>query len=140
MYPESFWADQYIHWTHKASPWFMVIRKIFKILPLLVSLFFTCLHFCLLSHLKIFRCFVKSLIATSTYFLLKHNWKKENLKSFFGHQTLGTQTSIMVSQTTWICHCYAPNISPGFTCPSSCEKLPPLISRRKEFLLPDFKV
>ena len=56
---------------------------------------FFCLHFCLLSHFEIIRCIVKSLFDTSTYFLLKYNWKKVNLKSVFwapdfGHPNLYT--------------------------------------------------
>ena len=44
--------------------------------------FFFCVCFCLLSHFKIIRCTAKSLITTSTCFLLKCKWKK-NLKSVF---------------------------------------------------------
>ena len=40
-------------------------------------------HFCLLSHFEIIRSIAKLLITTSTYFLLKHNRKKENVKSVF---------------------------------------------------------
>ena len=63
-----------------------------------------CLHFSILSHFKIIRCIVKSLIATSTYFLLKHNWKK-NLKSVFGRQSLGAETGIPFFQTARMRHC-----------------------------------
>ena len=52
--------------------------------PLCLIVFLFWLHFCILSYFKIIRCIVKSMIATSTYFLLKYNWKKENLKSVFG--------------------------------------------------------
>ena len=31
--------------------------------------------------------------------------KKKTWKVFFGRQSLGAQTSILVSQTTWIGHC-----------------------------------
>ena len=65
--------------------------------------FFFCVCFCLLSHSKIIRCTAKSLITTSTCFLLKCKWKK-NLKVFFGRQSLGAPTGIPVSQTTWIRH------------------------------------
>ena len=41
---------------------------------LIVFLF--CQHFCLLSHFEIIKCFVKSVVTTSTYFLLKYIWKK----------------------------------------------------------------
>ena len=51
--------------------------------------FFFCLHFCLLSHFKIIRCIVKSVIANSTYFLLKCNWENKTWKVFFGRQSLG---------------------------------------------------
>ena len=47
-------------------------------------LLFYCLHFCILSHLEIIRCTVTSLIATSTYFLLKYNWKRKLKKYFLG--------------------------------------------------------
>ena len=60
--------------------------------------FLLCLHFCILSHFEIIRYIVKSLIATSTYFLLKYNLKKKTWKLFFGRQSLDTQTSIPVSQ------------------------------------------
>ena len=65
--------------------------------------FFFCVCFCLLSHFKIIRCTAKSLITTSTCFLLKCKWKK-NLKVFFGRQSLGAPTGLPVSQTTWIRH------------------------------------
>ena len=52
--------------------------------PLCLIVFLFCLHFCVLNYFEIIRCIVKSVIATSTYFLLKYNWKKENLKSVFG--------------------------------------------------------
>ena len=45
------------------------------------------LHFYILSHLQIIRCIVKSLIATSTYFLSKYNWKNRGWKIFFGCQS-----------------------------------------------------
>ena len=70
---------------------------------LIVFLF--CLHSCLLSHFEIIRCILKSLITTSTYFMLKYNWKKKIWNILFAVQGLGIQTSIMVSQTTWIHHC-----------------------------------
>ena len=42
------------------------------------------LHFCTVSNLETFKCIVKSLIATSTYFLLKYYWEKRICKLFFG--------------------------------------------------------
>ena len=38
-------------------------------------------------------------------FLDEIQLKKENLKSLFGCQSLGTQNHIPVTQTAWICHC-----------------------------------
>ena len=73
---------------------------------LIVFLF--CQHFRLLSHFEIIRCIVKSLIATSTYFSLKYNWKKKTWKVFFRRQSLGAQTGIPVSQTAWIRHWIPP--------------------------------
>ena len=35
-------------------------------------------------------------------FMLKYSWKKKTWKVFFGHQSLGDQTSILVSQMAWI--------------------------------------
>ena len=40
----------------------------------------------------------------SMHFLLKYNWRKETWKVFFGSQSLGAQTDMLVSQTAWICH------------------------------------
>ena len=63
-----------------------------------------CFLFCLLSHFQIIRCIVKSLIATSMYFLLKYNWKK-NLKNvlwvpkFVG---LNQYTSLPNGLDTWL--------------------------------------
>ena len=57
--------------------------------------------FCQLSHFEIIRCIVKLMIATSTCFLLKCNWKKRSWKMLFGHQSLGIHASILVSQTAW---------------------------------------
>ena len=48
---------------------------------LIVFLF--CLHFCILNHFKT-RYTVKSLIAISTYILLKYNWKIKLEKFFLG--------------------------------------------------------
>ena len=58
------------------------------------------LHFCFLSHFEIFRCIVKLLIVTFVEIQLN----KENLKSVFGIQSLGTHTDILVSQMLWIHH------------------------------------
>ena len=71
--------------------------------PLCLIVFFFCLHFYILSHFEIIRCIVKLLIATSTYFF-EMQLKKEKLKSVFGHQSLGAQTGLLVSQTAWIRH------------------------------------
>ena len=67
-----------------------------------VIVFLFCLHFCLPSHFKVIRCIVKSLFATSTYFLLKHGWKKKFEKSLFVPE-LCTQARTLFSQTAWIC-------------------------------------
>ena len=47
---------------------------------LCLIVFLICLHFYILSHFEIIRCIVKSLNATSTYFLFKYNWKKKTWK------------------------------------------------------------
>ena len=62
--------------------------------------FFFCPHFCRLCHFKTIRCIAQSLITTSTYFLLKYNWKKKTWKVFFGHQSLGIQTDLPNSLDT----------------------------------------
>ena len=54
-----------------------------------VIVFFFCLHFCLLSHFEMIKCILKSMIATSSYFLLKYTRKNETWKVFFKHQSLG---------------------------------------------------
>ena len=64
-------------------------------------------HFFLLSHFEIIKCIVKSVIGTSTYFLLKYNWKSKTWKVFFGCQSFGAQTSFLGLPTAWI--------SPWFT-------------------------
>ena len=51
--------------------------------PLCLIVFLFCLHFCILSYVEIIRCIVKSMIATSTYFLLKYNWKKRKFEKCF---------------------------------------------------------
>ena len=68
----------------------------FDLCCLIVFLF--CLHFCLQNHFEMIRCIVKSLIATSTYFLLKYTWKNENLKGVFW--------VLEFSQMTWIHYWY----------------------------------
>ena len=46
--------------------------------------FLLCQHFCIPNHFKIIRCTVKTLIATSTYFLLKYCiTEKRKLEKFF---------------------------------------------------------
>ena len=62
--------------------------------------FFFCPHFCRLCHFKTIRCIAKSLITTSTYFLLKYNWKTKTWKVFFGRQSLGIQTDLPNSLDT----------------------------------------
>ena len=62
------------------------------------------LHSCLLSHCEITRGIGKSLLTNSIYFSLKYNWKKKTWKTFFGYQSLGSQTVKLVSQTAWIRH------------------------------------
>ena len=47
------------------------------------------LHFYILNHYQKIRCIVKSLITTSTYFLLKYNQKNKTWKMLFGCQSLG---------------------------------------------------
>ena len=84
------WLMKLNEWKHLCRQFLLLLRS----LCLIVFLF--CLHF--LRHFKIIRCIV---IATSTYFLLKYNWKKENLKNVFWPQCLGDQTSMPVS---YICH------------------------------------
>ena len=80
---------------------FLLLIQPFRLIVFLFSL-----HFCILSHFEILRCIDKSLISTSTYFLLQYNWKKKTWKVFFGCLSLGAQTGIPVSQAAWICHCY----------------------------------
>ena len=45
---------------------------------------------------------MKSLIATSTYFLLRYNLKNKNWKVIFGRLSLGAQTGVTVSKIDWI--------------------------------------
>ena len=52
---------------------------------------FFCLQFCLLNLFEIIRCFVKSLSTTSTYFLMKHNWKNKTWFFFFFWGVGGTR-------------------------------------------------
>ena len=70
------WSITYLSkWKLFRRQFLLSLRRLF------VSLFFLVYqHFCLLRHLEIMRCIMKSLIATSTYFLLKYN-RKQNLKS-----------------------------------------------------------
>ena len=68
------------------------------------------LHFCTVSNFEIFKCIVKSLIATSTYFLLKYYWEKRNCKLFFGHPNRytgllnGLNTSLLLTPKMWSMH------------------------------------
>ena len=117
---ESDKAVQTIYLEEKANIW--LIYYFYMNENTFVDSFFFCLYlflshcyfllsaFYLLSHFKIIRCIEKSPTGTSTYFLLKYNWKKENLKGAFWVPGLGAQTSIPVSQTAWIHHCEQVNI------------------------------
>ena len=58
-------------------------RFLLLIQPFGLIVFLFSLHFCILSHFEILRCIDKSLISTSTYFLLQYNWKKKTWKVFF---------------------------------------------------------
>ena len=69
---------------------------------LIVFLF--CLHFLPSKPFQKNEMHCESLILTSTYFLLKYNWRKKTWKVFFGLQSLGTHRGILVSQTAWIRH------------------------------------
>lgn len=91
------WFMKLNEWKHLCRQFLLLLRS----LCLIVLFFF--LYFCILSHFKIIKCFVKSLIATSIYFLLKWYWKKKIWKVFVGFQRLGTQIDILVSQTASIC-------------------------------------
>ena len=80
-----------------------IVDSFFSRFVFLSYCFFFCLHFCLfchLSHFKIIRYIVKSLIATSSFFFLEIHMKKENLESVF----MGAQRGIPVSQMVWIRH------------------------------------
>ena len=66
-----------VKWMKTLSLKFLSLR----LLCLIVFLF--CLHFCILNPFEIIRCIVKSLIATSTFFFIEIQLKKENLKSIF---------------------------------------------------------
>ena len=72
--------------------------------PLCLIVFLFCMHFCIMSHFKIVRRIAKSLIATSTNYLLKYNWKTKTWKVCFGCQSFGPQTSTLVPQTAQIHH------------------------------------
>ena len=89
------WFNKWKHfsWQFLLSLW-----------PLCLIVFPFSLHF-LYSKLFRNRCILKSLIATSTNFLLKKNWKKKTWKVLFRRQSLGSQVEILVSQTAEICHC-----------------------------------
>ena len=64
----------YNEWIH--------FRWQFFLLLFIVFLFWQ--HFCILRIFKIIRCTVKSLIATSIYFLLNYNRKRKLEKCFLG--------------------------------------------------------
>ena len=61
-----------IEWKHFFRQFLFSVGRFFFFL-----FFPSVCSFVFLSHLEIIRCFVKSLIATSTYFFMKCNWKKE---------------------------------------------------------------
>ena len=69
-------------WKHFHSQFLLPLQHLsflFSFIYLFIYLFIhICLLFCLLSHSKIIRSIVKSLITTSTYFLLKQLRKREN--------------------------------------------------------------
>ena len=98
--------------------------------PLCLIIFLFSLHFCILRHFKIIRCIAKSLIATSTYFLLKSNWKKENLKGVFWAPEIARpnqHTSILNDLNMWLIKCYTITIAnilsfDCISCYSDCTK------------------
>ena len=100
-YGFQYWHD--LLWSNKYFSWHLFLLR-----PLCLFVFLFCLHFCIQSHVEIIRCMVKSLVATSTYIyiFLKYYWKKKTWKVFLGHESLGTQACILVSQMVWICHCF----------------------------------
>ena len=62
------------------------------------------LRFWLLSHFKKMRCIVKSLIAASTHFLSKYDWKKKFLKFFLGARVWVPKGVYQSPKRAWICH------------------------------------
>ena len=76
----------------------------FTSMPFCHIVFLHCLRFYILSHFLIIRCIVRPLITISMHFFIEYNWKKKTWKVFFGCQNWRAQTSITVSQTTWICY------------------------------------
>ena len=73
--------------------------------PICLIVFLFCLHFCILSHFEIIRCIAKSLIATSTYFLLEYNWKKKTWKVFLGARVWEPKLVYRSpKRTAWIRH------------------------------------
>ena len=40
------------------------------------------------------------------YYIWNKTEKRRKLKVFFGHYSLGTKTSIPVTQTAWTCQCF----------------------------------
>ena len=60
-------------WKHFYS---IFLISFFTSASFFLIVFLFCQHFCLLSHFEIIRCFVKSLITTSMYYLIKYNWNR----------------------------------------------------------------
>ena len=84
-----------LHFSVKHFTWMIYyIVKWIKTLLLTVSCFSStsmfhfffvfCLYFCILRHFEMIRCIGKSLVTTSTYYLLKYYWKKTIWNMFFG--------------------------------------------------------
>ena len=118
-YPEGI-KQSSVNYLHRSKACICVIYYVFKWMKRVsyiassfastsfcVIVFLFCLHFCLLSHFKIIRCIVKSLIATSKYFLLEYNWKKKRKpeKCFLDTQVCMSKWVIPVSQMAWVHYC-----------------------------------
>ena len=122
-----YWHD--LLWTNKYFCWHLFLLR-----PLCLFVFLFCLHFCILSHVEIIRCMVKSLVATSMYFFsFEILLKKENLKSIFwtrefGHPSLYTSLPNGLNMPLFWC----------ITCHSSlphCRNFAALLLAHYSFLL-----
>ena len=83
------WSIMYLNeWRHFRKQFLLSLRPLFLSF-FFFSLFFALfsLHFCLLNYFEIITRTVKSLIATSTYFLLKYSLKTKTWKVLFGCPT-----------------------------------------------------